>query len=729
MLESRNPVADAFRRILPAISPILLLGLNVFIFGTFLVFNENRGEFLVPYTTALYQYFLPGLAITVTAALLLTAFGKNAGRHFNAVVILLGVMTYIHGNLLLWNTGILDGSQLDFSARWRSVVDVMLWLTLAGLAIRQRHWLAVQGWKICTVLIVFQVIGVVSVYNRNFENPTTTEFSFPGGLAEFSSDNNVIQIVLDGFQASIFEEILSEHPDLKASFQGFTFFRDTTTTTDVTYLSIPAALTGTAFLNKQPISRYLETTLKGDNLYSFLAGMGYGVDVATPLWWNPPRSFFTNYYRIPTPYTNEKEARFSMAMLLLDISLYRAMPHFLKDMIYRSGSWLLSAKLVANPARQFEHFSHSAFFTDLQNKMTVVPGKPKYKFIHLVSPHPPFVSKQDCEFSGTTLEYSKKAFLQQSFCILQTVAAFLDQLRAAGIYDNSLLLIHGDHGGGVSFSLTGENGGKVKSSEALFNVWGNPIPLMLVKPLNATDDFQISQRHAQLLDIPATVAQQLGHTSIFPGNSMFAESPNGDSNRYYYHSLMHRNEAASRDSFDEMTTHKISGSVYQLSSWKDLGSYTIPVVDGANSYLWGTRISFGKRGNSRPFQVTGWATTTADKILWTEGNETSLAIQFPEVSKPVTMRAVVKPMLAPGKLDHQRVIVYVGEEKVGVWSIGTSKFQTVELVLKPELFARSGNTLISFKLPDAQSPKSLGVGNDIRDLAVAFYSIEFEQSD
>jgi len=729
MPESRKPVASAFQRLLPAVAPALLLGLNIFIFGTFLVFNENRGEFLVPYTDALYRYYLPGLAITLMIGLLPFAISKRVGRHFNTIITLVGIMTYIHGNLLLWDTGILDGSQLDLSARWRSAVDAVLWITLAGLAIRHRHWLAVQGWKICIVLILFQIAGVISVYDSKIESPSTARFSFPNGLANFSRKTNVIQIILDGFQASIFEQILGENPELQDSFQGFTFFRDTTTPSDVTYLSVPATLTGKAFKNEQPISRYLETTLQGDNLYSFLAERGFDVDVATPLWWNPSRPFFASYFRIPTPYTNEQEALFSTALLLFDISLYRATPHFLKALVYRSGAWLFSGKLVADPAQQFEHFSHTAFITDLQDGMTVTSNRPRYKFIQLVTPHPPLVSTQDCGYTGAALEYSKEAFLQQSTCALKTVAVFLDQLKSSGVYDNSLLVIHGDHGGGVSFELALENGEKVKSADVLSRVWGNPIPLMLIKPLNATGNIQISDKQVQLLDVPVTIAEQLGFASTFPGRSMFEKDDGVGVERFYYHSVMHRNEAATRDSFDEMTTHKISGSVYELTSWKDLGSYTATVIDSTDSYLWGTKISFGKRGNSRPFQVSGWVLTTAERILWTEGNEASLAIRFPKTTNPVILRAVIKPMLAPGKLDRQRVIIYMGSEKVGSWNVSANKFQTMELVLPPGLFNRTEKTVIRFELPDAKSPKSLGVGKDTRDLAIAFYSIEFKQAD
>lgn len=727
MSESCEPDSASIRDIFLAIIPVLLLSLNILIFGTFTVFNENQGEFLFPFTDALYQYYLPAVVLLVAIGSFPLALSRRVNRNYNAIIILLGVLTYIHGNLLLWDTGILDGSQLDLSSTRRSMTDALLWLTLTWLAFRYRNWLAVQGWKICLLLMVFQLIGAISIYAGKNQSQTADMSVFPQELAEFSADLNVIHIVLDGFQANIFAQLLAEVPGLANDFEGFIFFSDATTVSDVTYLSVPASLTGIAFKNEQPISQYLESTLQGDNLYSFLDGHGFNIDVATPLWWNQPRPFFTSYFRIPRPYSNKRELLFSSTLLLVDISLYRAMPHFLKHVIYKSGAWLLSGSLVSDPAQQFEHFAHNAFIADLQNRMSVSSSKPRYKFIHLVTPHAPMVTMENCDFSGAILKYTEEAFSRQSLCTLKTIAAFLDKLKSYGIYDNSMLIIHGDHGGGVPFDMVLENGESVKSTDVLHRIWGNPVPMVLIKPPHSTGNIQISEKQVQLLDLPVTIASQLGFDSDYPGRSMLKQGAEIDIDRFYFHSTMHRNKAAAKDSFDEMTSYKITGSVYQLASWAEMGSYFAPVLDGAGSYLWNTTISFGKRGNSRFFQSDGWAITTAQRIVWTEGSEAILSIGFPETEGQVRLRAKLKPLLAPGKLDSQRVEIYVGGKQAGTWNISSDSFHNVELVIPGEFFNQAEMTEIKFILPDARSPESLGTGRDKRNLALAFYSIEFTQ--
>jgi hypothetical protein len=723
-LSDKNSIIKA-QATISVMAPALLLGLNLLVFGTFAIFSENRGEFLVAYPEALKSYYLPALLVFLGVCLVPSLLGDRISRGFSTILFILATVTYIHGNLLLWNTGVLDGNQLDLSRTWRSLIDALIWVALTWLAFRYRGWLRLHGWKICVTLILFQLIGVYSMLSHSPDQPNPGVVDFSDDLSAFSREANVIHLVLDGFQASIFEQLLSEQPELADEFEGFTFFRDATTSSNVTYLSVPAALSGKAFVNDRIITDYQEQTLRGHNLYSFLAGNGFAVDIAVPLWWNKPSETFTSYFRIPTPYTDRPEALRSSALLLADISLYRQAPHFFKHLIYRSGLWLFSGKLVAKPEQQFEHFSHNAFFANLIGKMNVSESQPRYKFIHLVTPHAPLVSLSDCAFAGTTLDYSKDAFSQQSLCTVRNVVAFLTRLKSLGLYDKSLLVIHGDHGGGVPFEMQGEDGGKTDSKEALNRVWGNPLPLVLIKPMRQSGKLTISDQAVQLLDLPATVSSQLGLDGSFPGQSMFDNHQNGNRERFYYQSQIHRNEAAAKNYFEEFSAYRINGSVYDVRSWHGPEPLGSPMSDDATDYRPGDKITFGREGNSRLFQKEGWGMGRAPKGTWTLAGNASLMVRLLELDSGVTMRMRIKPFLVPGLLDAQRVRVFVADVLVGEWSESGQKFHFYDVTVPGTAINQSGLTKIRFELPDAQSPVALGIGPDKRKLALEFLSIEF----
>jgi len=707
-----------------AVLPSLLLGLNLLVFGTWAVYSHNPEEFLITYSDLLSKFFTPALILFIGVGLASTYLGQRSRLIFNTIIIFLVIASYTHGNLLSWNTGVLDGEQLTFSESWRSGADGLFWLMLAYLVIRFRRWLFIHGWQICVLLIVFQCIGVLSSL-YDFEEPQYPTTSFPQKLERFSPDSNIVHIVLDGFQGSVFEDLLKTQPELTDELEGFTFFRDTSTSSDVTYLSIPASLTGQAFANQTSISDYHKATLEGDNLYRFLADKQFDVDIATPFLWNKPQPWFNSYMRIPTPYAGKLEIETSSAYLLIDVSLFRQVPHFLKPDVYNSGSWLLSGALVSNPEQQFQTFSHLAFFRDLQSRMSVTAKHPKYKFLHLVTPHAPLVSNPDCSFSGTPRDNKAAAYPDQAACALEAVTAFLRKLKSQGIYDNSLILIHGDHGGGIPFEMIDKNGGPTNSFDALHRAWGNPLPLLLIKPMNAKAPLQVSHQQVQLLDIPVTIAGLLGLESEFPGSSMF-DKRFTEEERMFYHSTVPSTEAAYKDHFDDFVGYQISGSIFDAASWNQIYSYTAPLTNELQKYNWSTKISFGSEGNFSQFQTGGWGLKVSRGSTWTVGHRASLAIDFGVVEHTVNLRATVKPYLVPAQLEQQHVNIYVGATKAGEWILTHKKFEEVSLEVPAHLFNTQGNTAIIFEFPDAASPMVMGTSGDKRELALAFISIQFD---
>lgn len=725
MSRQRNIKITTGRDLPTALLPSLLLGLNLLVFGTWAVYSHNPREFLVTYSSVFWKFFAPALILFVGVGLLSRSLGRRSRLIFNTIIIFLAFASYMHGNLLTWDMGVLDGQPLTFSESWRSGADGLAWLMLAYLVIRFRRWLYVHGWQICLLLIAFQSIAALSSL-LDFEAPERATTSLPEQLASFSPERNVIHIVLDGFQGNTFENLLKSHPDLNNTLEGFTFFRDSSTSSDVTYLSIPAVLTGQVFTNQTSISDYLESTFEGENLYRLLADNQFAVDIATPLMWNKPEPWFSSYMLIPTPYAGKREIETSSAYLLLDISLFRQVPHFLKPAVYHAGSWMLSGTLVSNPKQQFQTFSHLAFLRDLQARMTVESGQPRYKFLHLVTPHAPLVSLPDCRFSGTPLEDKASAYPDQAYCVMQAVTEFLDELKSRGIYDQSLILIHGDHGGGVPFAMNDENGDPTTSFDALYHVWGNPLPLLMIKPVQAKGTLNISNQQVQLPDIAATVADLLGLQNEFPGRSMFDPQPPTRQPRMFYHSTMHRTEAANKDHFDDFTGYQISGSIFDVSSWKQVYSYTAPVTNELQKYSWGNKISFGSEGNYNHFQTGGWGLKSDPGPTWSVAKQASMAIDFGTVKSTVKLRATVKPYLVAGQLEQQHVNIYVGATKAGEWLLSNQKFAEVSLELEPQLFNTGSNTDITFEFPDAASPIAMGTGKDIRELGVAFMLLRFD---
>jgi hypothetical protein len=164
-----------------------------------------------------------------------------------------------------------------------------------------------------------------------------------------------------------------------------------------------------------------------------------------------------------------------------------------------------------------------------------------------------------------------------------------------------------------------------------------------------------------------------------------------------------------------------------LSSWpfKAPPTREVPV---ARPYSWGDRLEFGHDGNVLPHLVAGWG-RPEDGIHWTVGEEAVLELTLPPVPEDVVLEVMLRPFLAPGKLDSQRVQIRIDRRKAGEWILASPGFQAKTLTLPRDLFERGGKVLIGLLTPDAASPDSLGEGSDRRRLGVALRYLSLRTAD
>jgi hypothetical protein len=145
-------------------------------------------------------------------------------------------------------------------------------------------------------------------------------------------------------------------------------------------------------------------------------------------------------------------------------------------------------------------------------------------------------------------------------------------------------------------------------------------------------------------------------------------------------------------------------------------------------YQWGTLLEFGGRGSVGDHLVRGWG-NAEEGIHWTVSGEAELEVRLPSAPGDITLEVSLRPFLAPGKLDRQRVQIQIDRKIVGEWLLDSPNFQIHTLTLPPSLFEHPGDVLIGFVLPDAVSPEALGAGPDRRKLGVAVRSLNLRARD
>ena len=544
--------------------------------------------------------------------------------------------------------------------------------------------------------------------------------SLPEKIHEFSAGENIIHIILDGFQSNVFQAIIND--DLlhyQNSMEGFTFFKETTGSFPTTRMSIPAILSGKNYQNDIAMSDFIRSVYEGETITDAAYENGYEVDLIIAIG-SLMRLQHSNVYMIPIPYNvDKKEYVQANSALMLDLVLIRSAPYFLKRYIYNNQLWFVQQLVVENEFEKTFFAAHNGFVEDLIGNLSVNREKPVYKFIHLQATHPPFVVNGDCRYAGKVVATNMDNAKKQGKCCLDQIIRFLDRLKDAGIYDSALIILQADHGLGLSVELANMDKSRYKD-RILSERAGSALPLLLVKPPHRKGVLKISQAQVMLTDIPLTISTLMNLNGDFSGCSVFEVDPTISRERRYHH-YKWRHEHWQADFFSHMDEYIIKGSVFDKDSWRSKETSDSP--DDSSCVT--DNIDFGTRQASR-FLRSGWSHKEMESeegptFSWGLGDSASLFLTLPK--ERVNFSAKVK---TPEFHKPQQITIRVDGKVIGIWELSSSsrrwkrpwKWATRNIVIGADK-DRPKVSVVEFLFSQHRKPDN----KDNRPLAVLFESV------
>ena len=713
--------------------PAILIISTIFLFGPTTIYSGNISEFDASLLNMLYFYLIPSIIAVIVLLGIGILLPKRFFSLFVSLLVGMGLLLWIQGNFLLWKHGPLGIVDIDWTKEaWRAWIDGALWISFICLAI-----IFSKRLKKITVLVSLALISVQLLYlvfntienpemwkeNERFAQPITP----PQEIFQFSSKQNVIHIILDEFQSTVFEEIVSEDPEhYSNALQGLTFFRDTTGSFPTTVMSIPAILSEQIYRNDVPIHFFKDNVYNGKTIPTVLHENGYEVDFAVPFDWYC-KGPFTNCYQIPVPYGITKKQHIEgNAALLLNLVFLRYAPQFFKGYIYNNQIGLPAIKLKGGGVQHWSgarNLAHKDFLQDFIENMSVTRKAPVYKFIHVTTTHWPAVLNRDCEYAGKILPWTWENLKVQAKCSFDHFLAFLNELKSLGIYDSSLIILHADHGywlipdsadqinlKNVNWPL---NGYFTDDKEYFAKIVCSAMPLLAIKPPYSKGPLRISNVQSMLTDIPATINSVLNLGENFKGESLFEIDENHQRVRSFrYYDRLNR---AEDDYFERMDEFIIKGSVFDKASWQFSGHLS-PRASHQE-----TKIDFGTDEAIR-FLRSGWdnnkgVSEDALTFQWAMGESASIFLSLSR-DKDVLLTANVKTFL-----KSQNITVRVDGRQVGAWDISPSwQWEKHSVVITRD--KRSPNlSVIEFVFSEHMKPG----GEDPRPLAVLFESVTLKE--
>lgn len=597
-------------RLGPPLMAATLFTLTLFVLVPAHVYLVNRSAVVV----LPHEVLASTLGFSVLAGLVLTGMLRlcppRSRQYITMFVVGLSFLFWIHAYCLVWTYEVMDGGTIPWSDyTGRAVIDAALWVVVLAATWKLAHRLYPRATVICAGLLVIQLVSLGIGARRAYVSPLDFFKHYyveKSPLFEHSSGRNIIVILLDEFQSDIFAETVLPREDLRAPFSGFTYFPDTTAGANFTELALPAILTGRMYDNSVPRDQFLRDAYLEHSLPASLKQAGFSVHLY------PWRGFAnesiyyhesvaSNFRRRPRPWQD----KLADVTRVVDMGLFRSAPQFAKRLVHNDSAGLFSAILSRQlapsasagkepkpaqgddpvefgPGLTLDNvFINLARGQPLPGKgMTAHDGPEVFKFYHLAGLHVPVKMKRD--FTHGTFDYNRANFSEQAEAYAKIMGAYLAELRRHNLYDNSLIIIVGDHGSGRSPELYVHPDSPeitarldpIASRGDFQRDKARGIPLLLIKRIGEQGEIKTSRAPASVVDIPATVRKELklSHPTVqavagqpdFHGISVFELDEHSPRARYYG---AIRWAAGKSDYVNPISLYRIQGNSWEDRSW------------------------------------------------------------------------------------------------------------------------------------------------------------------
>ncbi len=473
----------------------------------------------------------------------------------------------VQGNVVhdLFNYGAFNGEPVDWRQYgWKFWAEWIGWL----LAFPLFYWLLSRLRNLPLPLTLVPALSslllvVPALLNQQDRAPLgLADDDVSTDVFQFSSKLNLVHLLPDGFQEDFARQVLDEHPQLAKKLAGFTLFENHVGMYQGTAPAVPAMFTGRPFDLEGGYD--LKRVIGNVRRYAYpeqLLQHGFRLDFLTisPMFCLPGASSCVvrpfndlksrGYFRY-----KDKRASYGLR-LVADLTLFRHVPMFLKEKIYNGGNWLFSDTTLDGSSPWPD-----PVLREWTEHMVVAGDRPRYKWYHYIGTHIPPHWDANCVYQRD-LKRTRKQYYNQALCVLTGIAHFADRLRQLGIYDQTAIVITGDHGVNI---MPDDVRGQGANGSIRRGVLGPSRPAFMIKPLNANAPFRVSELPTYFLDIAPTALDLVGIEGNFAGEAVSRIDPDAKRPRYF----MRFN---SREFWDgkpiSYVTWKVDGPVQDLGHW------------------------------------------------------------------------------------------------------------------------------------------------------------------
>ena len=498
---------------------VLFFAFTICIYAPMSIYCANADGYW--YTFRLIWY-VPLVTFMVVGAMLILALRVTGGKlHdiISAVIFGLGLCMYLQGNFLHLTVGIFDGSHIDWNTyRGRMLINAVIWIAVFAVCVvifaikpavsfKISKYISVMLTAMQLVSLVFLLVPVIAKQGMKLsaDPKFTTE-----GMYDIGEDN-IIVLIVDVFDEQYMDYALNNMPEINGIFDGFEFYDNFTSEYGNTGLSVPCSIViGKQFHNEKNISQWMEEMAQNRLYFDELVDNGYEYSLYTEEMSCYPTRIAqgaANYREIPMEFYN---LRTCLAILYRSAGCVY-FPDIIKPYIWLDDDMIAGTAVTNSEYIPFD--DANSFLKDgiAQNGVSVKRGTKQFELIHIRGVHEPFYTDEWGNESDEHWDWS----VTTRGC-MRILGEYFDCLKEQGVYDNSVIIVTGDHG-----------------YHHTRGVLSNPA--FLIKYKDRHGNISINSNEAGLGNFTATIADLAGAENVSDyGLSILDIDENTTFERLYY---------------------------------------------------------------------------------------------------------------------------------------------------------------------------------------------------
>lgn len=352
---------------------------------------------------------------------------------------------YIQGNYFASNLPAMDGTEIEWANYMPEMeqsailcLSVIIIVAILFRVLKEKKFSYVVDFT-CILITGMLVVSLTDI-NKNTNGTQVKQNDFvvsKNNQYDYSSDKNFIVFVVDAFDSQTFNNIVSNSDEYKAMFDGFTYYPDTVCAYPFTSRSIPFILSGKWYENEGEYKDFEADAISDSPLLNSLEQQGYRLDAyEDEFLFDTNMSRYSNVVKIPTKLSSKYKLREEE----LNLALFKYLPFFMKGNNKVNLDSFSDLKETEDPDVDFFKMSDSDYYNDLLNSEITTTDQKVFKFIHIEGAHVPFNYDEDMNpIADGTYEQKQRA-------TLTILKQYIQKLKDSGVYDNSTIMIMGDHG-------------------------------------------------------------------------------------------------------------------------------------------------------------------------------------------------------------------------------------------------------------------------------------------